>query len=202
MARNITQEALDEMTPFARELTLWGWRDNFPPILTQVALAHKLGVKRATVNSWFAPRMRSVPRGHAWYQVLRATGWPVEKLLQLTGYKEPPPEELTVWEFLHAQLETPDPNGGLTDAGQRAKVDGWLTHMESLYEATVKPQPRPTWSARQQERSQEKRQEKRQEKQQAERLQHMTPGWPEGTTTTLPSAPATPKRREKVTNGK
>ena len=120
--------AIHDLTPFARELQDWlatqrredgylGWSHAY--------LADRLPTSRSTVDAWFRPMgghpAPTLPGKETFYLVRDITGWPMEKLLALTGYREPPPYEPTIWQFLLDDLRR---QRQFVDDQQR--IGGWL----------------------------------------------------------------------------
>lgn len=138
--------AIHDLTPFARELQDWlatqrredgylGWSHAY--------LADRLPTSRSTVDAWFRPMgghpAPTLPGKETFYLVRDITGWPMEKLLALTGYREPPPYEPTIWQFLLDDLRR---QRQFVDDQER--IGGWLREAQVRWSNRAKRPARAT----------------------------------------------------------
>ena len=134
MVKTMSDEAYGSLTPFARALQDWMWYENKPPIGSHVKLADKIGVNRSTLSAWFSPTNPTLPTGHAWHQVQKATGWPIERMLELTQLDEPPPDTPSFYDFLRADLRK---QRQFVDDQER--IGYWLRDAYERYSRVAKP---------------------------------------------------------------
>lgn len=134
MAKKITPEEYERLTPFAKALLNWAWRQNDPPLIFVTEIAEAVRVNRSTASAWFSPTRPTIPTGHAWHQVQKVTGWPIEQMLELTGMSEPPPDTPSFYDFLLGDLRR---QKQFVDDQER--IGGWLRDANERYAKMAKP---------------------------------------------------------------